>query len=573
MQRPPQDVPLRRRPPSWRHAALALVALARPAVPDTVVTEDGRVLEDVKVREHEESYTLTFKNGTIDVPRSMVAEVSIEGDMSDYAPRNEDEAQKLAQGFVKYRGRWVGKAAYQAELNRRNEERRARLAERELRTNFANAWEKETKHFLVRTNTSPALLEHYAELLETYYDLMDERIGIKPSPTLRRARMTVNIYKSRAEFVKLNKAKAGPAVLGYFWPQDQTLNFFHDYQDPGRSEQVALHECTHLLTYLVDPQFVPAVKSIWINEGVADLFGSSDVIRDGRGRLVITPGKLLTDRVLTVQQAIKDGNDTTLEQLIRLPPEDFDAFQYAHAWSFLYFLTQKSPAYDKAFWSFFKDIYALQVEKKEVYEGPDKSGVAYVIPPDEVRRLLLKKLGQKDTETLEREWKDFIAGIPLEAPEARFKRAYRTVRFGAGMGADRAANARAREQALADLDFALANGFVDARAYWARGQLKAYGYGDFEAGGLDFKRAIALDPLNPAYRFDAAQALCGHLFALSVGDVEIRMAGDRDLLGTDDELSLAKQEFGLAAELDKSNDFYAETFDEYCALYAKHQSQ
>jgi hypothetical protein len=567
MQRPPHDLPRLPRPPAAWHAALTLAALAGPATPDILVTEDGRVLECLKAEECEQGYTLTFENGTIAVPRSLIAEVASEGELSDYVPRNADETEKLAQGFVRYRGRWLGKAAYRAELNRQNEEQRARLEERKLRTDFSNAWESETKHFIIRTNTSPALLEHYAELLETYYDLMDDRVGIKPSPTLRRTKMTVNIYKSRAEFLALNAARVGSTVLGYFWPHDQTLNFFHDYQEPARSESVALHECTHLLTYLVDPQFFPAVKSIWINEGVADLFGSSDVARDARGKLVITPGKLHTDRVLTVQQAIKDGADTTLEELIRLPAQDFDAFQYAHAWSFLYFLTQASPAYEKAFWSFFKDVYALQVEKKEIYEGgPDKSGVGYVIPPDEIRRLLLKKLGQKDTEALEHEWKGFIASIPLEAPEARFKRAYRAVRFGAGLGAD-------REPALSDLDFALANGCADPRAYWARGQLKAYSYGDFGAGVMDFKRAIALDPLNPAYRFDAAQALCGHLFALNLGDAEIRMAGERNLKGSDEELSEAKLQFGLATELDGDNDFYAETYDEYCALYARHLSQ
>ena len=41
----------------------------------------------------------------------------------------------------------------------------------------------------------------------------------------------------------------------YFWAFDKTLNFFHEYSDPAQSTWVALHECTHLLTYLIEQQY------------------------------------------------------------------------------------------------------------------------------------------------------------------------------------------------------------------------------------------------------------------------------------------------------------------------------
>src|SRR4029079_12898681 len=144
----------------------------------------------------------------------------------------------------------------------------------------------------------------------------------------------------------------GPSVLGYFWNYDQTLNFYHEYSEPDQTTWVALHECTHLLTYLVDPQYE---SQIWVNEGVADFFGSSKVYRKN-GKLVIEPGQLQTDRILTVQQALKDEKAggpatagakvtgftgrpfTKLEDLFLLTHADFDGFQYAHAWSFVYFL-------------------------------------------------------------------------------------------------------------------------------------------------------------------------------------------------------------------------------------------
>jgi peptidyl-prolyl cis-trans isomerase A (cyclophilin A) len=102
---------------------------------------------------------------------------------------------------------------------------------------------------------------------------------------------------------------------------------------------------------------------------------------DKKGKLVIHPGELQTDRVLTVQQASRSGGnalpktgdpsksagadekkskgtqnrpDTKLEDLFKLTRDEFDGFQYAHAWSFVYFLNNfENGKYQKAFNKFF----------------------------------------------------------------------------------------------------------------------------------------------------------------------------------------------------------------------------
>ena len=87
--------------------ALALTCAA-PARADRVLTTDGRVLAPKKARVEGAGYRLEFENGTIVLAdKSLVASAEIEGDMSDYVPANDDEREKLAQGYVKYRGRWV----------------------------------------------------------------------------------------------------------------------------------------------------------------------------------------------------------------------------------------------------------------------------------------------------------------------------------------------------------------------------------------------------------------------------------------------------------------------------------
>jgi len=126
---------------------------------DRLVTSDARVLVVEKARQLPDgSYVLDFEHGQVSCPARFVASVEIEGDMSDYVPKNEDEREKLARGYVRYEGKWMSKPAYGAQLKREAEDRRARTKELAAHCDFGNAWEKETDHFLVRTNTSPELL-------------------------------------------------------------------------------------------------------------------------------------------------------------------------------------------------------------------------------------------------------------------------------------------------------------------------------------------------------------------------------------------------------------------------------
>jgi len=237
---------------------------------DRIVTKDGRVLTPFKARQQGSVLKLVFDTGgEIEVKdRSLIRSVEVEGDMSDYVPANEEEEEKLAQGYVRYRSKWWSKMAYETERAKEKTAAAKRIEEFRSRAGWGAGWEKETPHFLFKTNTSPELLAYYSELLEAYYSLMDDRIGIKPTPSLARTKMVVNVYKSYDDFHANAAAdNLGPGVLGYFWPFDKTLNFYHEYKEPEQSTWVALHECTHLLTYLVDPQYEP---QIWLNEAVAD---------------------------------------------------------------------------------------------------------------------------------------------------------------------------------------------------------------------------------------------------------------------------------------------------------------
>lgn len=525
-----------------RAGALAAL-LAPPAAADRLITHDGRILEVKKARELPGGdYQLVFESGEITCPKRFVASVEIEGDMSDYVPANEDEKKKLAQGYVRYQGKWMSKSAYEAELARAAGLTKARTAELAAHAQFHDGWTKETKHFQLQSNTSPEVLDYYAELLETYYELMDQRVGIAPSPMLKKTKMRVSIYKSRPEFTQLTQQP--PGVAGFFSPSDGELRFYHDYQDPSVSDWVALHEGTHLLTFLIEPQAEPC---IWINEGIADYFGAARIARNKKGKLEIKTGELSLERLLTVQQAMADGSFIPLEKLFLVPDEEFEAFEYAHAWSFVYFLNSSRPEYEKAFKKFFKELYSLAKGVAfDLLEDGGQYGGTKIVPPKEVRRLLLEKLGQKNAVKLEEEWKAFISAIPIDAPQARFQRGLE--------GLYSAVEPDELERAMDDLDAAIENGVTDARAFWARGSLRLFVGREDEKSVADYRRAVELAPLDGGYRGALAGMLSGVLQVIPGLPIEETEADVKSLTGSDEALGEAETHIKLACELEPEND-------------------
>jgi len=538
-------------------AVLASLALfSADAQADRVVTADGRVLVARKARAKGGGYVLEFDHGTIVLADGRgVKAVEIEGDMSDYEPQNDDEREKLAKGWVRYQGKWMSKPRYEVALQKAHEESKAAADAAAAYAAWHSALEKETKFFNVRTNTSPELLDYYGELLDTYYKMMDRRLGIKPTPSMRGKKLWVNVYRSHEEFLKLSEVDEH-SVLGYFMPAEETanLNFYHDYAEPGRSDWVALHECTHLLTYLIDQQFQP---QIWINEAVADFFGSADIEVGERRGITIVPGKLQTDRVLTVQQAIGDGKAVPLEDLFSLERADFHGFEYAHAWSFVYFLNNgKDGAYQEGFDKFFKALYTL--EKGVRYStgpGYGKTGTGFYVAPEDIRDLLLAKIRVSDLAELEAEWIGFMAEIPIDAPEARLKRGLRAAMMGQ-VG-----------EAYPDLTAAIDAGVTDARAYWARARMlplvgRVGGAGDaqgapesdkarIELALADIQRALELDPLNAQYRHDYSMLLLGRSPLMQPGE-------KTELRGAE-----ARAQAGLATELAPDNKAFQDWFERF----------
>jgi hypothetical protein len=213
----------------------------------------------------------------------------------------------------------------------------------------------------------------------------------------------------------------------------------------------------------------------------------------------------------------------------------------------VYFLSNSRPEYAKAFKRFFKDLYTLAKGVAfELQADGGKYGGTKAVPAAEVRRLLLAKLGVSDVGALEREWIAYTTAIPIDAPEARFRR-----------GLERMYDAAEHEElqaALDDLDAALAGGIDDPQAFWARGVLQLILKGSEDATAADFRAAVERAPLHAGYRANLGQLLAGLSLRTPFLTVQMSEEEEESLSGSEEALVEAEGLLGLACELEPENE-------------------
>lgn len=194
--------------------------------------------------------------------------------------------ERYEQGLRPWRSSWISKEK-----------------EQELRRNFANAWEIESEHFLIKTNTSFEEGVALSRMLEVYYDWLHSNFAAffdTPAELQRRfdsvqkssrtfQRMKVHMFAERAEYDRATRGKVPPGLVtnGLYWEDDETC-----YLSRGDRPDldVAFHEATHQILDLASrkdrnnaarklklqkrlrttPPWVMAQDSnFWILEGIA----------------------------------------------------------------------------------------------------------------------------------------------------------------------------------------------------------------------------------------------------------------------------------------------------------------
>ncbi|MBI3819995.1 MAG: DUF1570 domain-containing protein [Planctomycetes bacterium] len=517
--------------PSAAGVAAFLLFQSPAAMADRIITKNGRVLEGTVEDKDESTYHIKLATAELDIPKSMVKEILVEGDMSKYKPKDDKEKDMLEKGFVRYQNQWMPKAQYEQSLKKEKDKIKKHLDEEAKHLQFADGWKFETAHFQIQGNCPKEKLDDLAALLEEYYKFMNTQIGMKASGTIQRKKMVVNVYRDEEDYLKSGGAPGGTA--GYFSNEQETLNFYYDFEDEGFTRHVMLHEGTHLLTYLCNPKFEPPS---WINEGMAEYFGSSKTGETGKRKM--EPGQILDNRLLVLQEMEKGtagtGKDASITDAY-VPLDKWLSFSasyheasaakasvyqmYSYWWAFCHFMcTHKT--YGKKFFSYFKDLYALQGFKtKTGYGGNDTGGVAFKVEPKEYTEKLMQTLGVKDIKKLDEEFRTWI-----KAQEPVGARGYFYV------GRDLCMQ-RKYDEALVKLDQAIAKGYDTADTYIYRSRCWR-GKNQRDKQVEDLRKAIVNNPVEPTYRSELASALRFDKEGRAEAIQQIKLAVELDPLNT-----------------------------------------
>ena len=344
-------------PHSIPQAAIALsIAAFTTLLPaqDSLQLKDGRFVIDKKIAKHEEGAIIHFTHGDIIVPQKLIqACTAFEVKVTESSYSEEDKA-KMAKGLVLFEDDWISEKKRDSIMAERRKTREQRIKDAKEHRLWRNRYKLETKNFAFEYTIDPQVMKKYADMLEVYYKTFTKAWGIKKPRGM--GRLKVCFYHDQDYYEQVSGAS--PGAIGYFrFIEPIELNFFYDRLDKDLTIDVMFHETNHFLTHLIDPKFhYPS----WINESLAEYYGASEW--DPKAKKMII-GNLQEGRLATIQDAIRNDEWQGLEDLIRLPQNQFTAIHYAWGWSFVHYLKCEPEEQIRVFTKFMKVDSVEEFEK------------------------------------------------------------------------------------------------------------------------------------------------------------------------------------------------------------------
>jgi tetratricopeptide (TPR) repeat protein len=460
-----------------RVASQTPAAQAQEPVKDSLVLKDGRMFEGWPIKHTDKGVTLHLQNGDIDVGTDLIKEwYSASGD-TGYQPQTDEERKKVEQGLALVGGKWVVRKDYEKEIEKRNAATRKRIAEAKDRREWRNAAKAESLHFKFEHTLPTDIFNGLRDLLETYYAVFTKKWGLNPTMKLK---PLVCLYSDEHDFHRISGAP--PGVIGYFafTKVPVELDLYYDRLDPRLTLDVLFHEGNHLLTHMVNEKFM---YPPWINESMAEYFGAS---RWDPVKKEMSIGHLQAGRLMVVKQAIKKDEWLKLKDMIEM--ERFGSLHYAWGWSFVHFL-ESTEKYKKPFERFYLDL-----SSKSGIKRVPSWGVFRTVESKDQIEMLLKALGAKSLDDLQKEWYDYIKGLEVQ-DAAGFDEAGRLMRI---MGR--------RKEAREYLAKAVELGSGNAATYAAYGETLIQDRNYKQAIEM-LDKALQLDPLTAKYWFWKGSAL------------------------------------------------------------------
>jgi len=187
-----------------------------------------------------------------------------------------------------------------------------------------------SKNYEIECNSTKSVARAYSKIMEALYVALSKRFKQRH---LRSGRMTVKIYKTQADFMQ--RTGMGANTGGFYQPRSEEVNAFHGtFGNTSTTYNVLAHEGTHQFQGRVLPNM--GNMNNWIIEGFAVYFGDGSRIDYDKNKIIT--GIIPRDRLLHIQDKLRNDTHTPLDQLAGLPRNRFGGSQYADSWAILYYL-------------------------------------------------------------------------------------------------------------------------------------------------------------------------------------------------------------------------------------------
>ncbi len=244
---------------------------------------------------------------------------------------------------------------------------------------WENAWRLETRNFVVRSNISPEATREIGRVMEALlYNF--NRMFNADIPQ----KISVLVPRNRSQFEQIRTVSKG--VKGWFSTRSggQIVTYYQP-QKGSRTTDVLLHEGTHMVVMLALTDLRP--PDVWVNEGIAVYFEASEF---NKTDLVI--GKKPKKRLLMVKKLIEEEKYTPIKKLIQKGQKQFNARDYAQAWSLVYYLLH---SHDHKFVDRFNK-YLISFKKDQSMDPIRRFKLAFRTPIDQLEQDWLRYVRSMD---------------------------------------------------------------------------------------------------------------------------------------------------------------------------------
>ncbi|MFN0244882.1 MAG: tetratricopeptide repeat protein [Planctomycetota bacterium] len=450
-------------------ATFAAASVASVHAQDIIGLKDGRFFEVSKIERAEAGYSMHFQNGTILVPEALVLDVVLSNEPAP-PPATPDEEQKLAEGQVRYDGKWVTLKRRDDLVQKKLEGKRKELEEARAAKEWINRKQHDTSHFHFEYTVPQHIFEEYRDTMEAYFQAFAKFWKIKTPG--KSDRLKVCLHANIQTYMQVTGNSAN--VLGTFrYVRPWELNIYYDRRDPDLSIEVMFHEANHYLQKLIDLGFA---YPHFPGESVAEYYGASHWDSEARK---LSMGLILEGRVVQIQDDVASGKRMELSKLLST---DSMFEHYTWGWSLVHFLMNDERYKEK----FPKFMVALA-------KGKDVDRINIVVDNlqsmkgEEVLKVFMREIGIKDAialRKLENEWHEYVdTNIKIESVDGK-----------AQAGVDAARNNRPL-RAMRLLGEAIDGGSRRTTAYLLRSQL-IFARGKTEEAVSHLRKALEIDPLD-----------------------------------------------------------------------------